>query len=188
MQTRRCTCRGDQGKSPIAGAEPSSSVTCQLAGSARRLVTDGSPRVQGVRGKSEVHPDRGSPPRGARGLGPAADRHGRHTAAHSQCALQLSFISGPTIFPSSACHKGILQLTTVCMCLLPGATVGFAMNAYKQNQIFPPPSNPELSSNKNQSALHAVPCWLMREAHRVARTLPSCVKAVLTVPSHASQC
>ena len=31
--------------------------------------------------------------------------------------------------------------------------MGFAMNAYKMNQIFPPPTNPELSSNKNQSAL-----------------------------------
>ncbi len=37
--------------------------------------------------------------------------------------------------------------------------MGFAMNAYKQNQIFPPPTNPELSSNKNQSALFQTCCF-----------------------------
>ena len=31
------------------------------------------------------------------------------------------------------------------------ATLGFAANAYKQNLIFPPPANPEASSNKNSS-------------------------------------
>ena len=32
------------------------------------------------------------------------------------------------------------------------ATIAFAANAYKENQIFPPPSNPEASRNKNSSA------------------------------------
>ena len=39
------------------------------------------------------------------------------------------------------------------ICGMPAAaTVAFAANTYKQNQIFPPPSNPEASSNKNSSA------------------------------------
>ncbi len=39
--------------------------------------------------------------------------------------------------------------------------MGFAMNAYKQNQIFPPPTNPELASNKNQSALLHAHCSML---------------------------
>ena len=46
--------------------------------------------------------------------------------------------------------------------------MGFAMNAYKLNQIFPPPTNPELSSNKNQSALQLPSAVYMLSLHVAA--------------------